>query len=871
MTDVSAQWLLSSLASHERLALVSTGLHLNTESSFRASDPIQFPQLLALDRRTKEQNDTFEAVKQRLQVVEQSRRTARHMECKIVPQLLEATRTLLRCSVPIEITDTHSQLVFQVLASYELSHASSASCFVHDRIFVEPLEDGWSELTGQKQFLAYLSAASHGQHDADESEIEALQEEVTLCYLTPKPKLMHMEQLKSCQTRESKANNKLIQIRKREDAAKSELAVTKQTLETKQKELDTYKGQLEEQEEELKSVKTDFRRAEEKLAIELDTVKGQLEEQEEELKSMKTDLRRTEEKLAVAAGEAEKKLADVAAANEQLTRDAACNDMVKQELQACQERLEAIRVHQNRAEDAETRLSETLLAAQAAAETEKAALRAQLANTHARETQEVAAQTEASLQTSESNCQPDVGRDLSKSVDQEREDAVTRELAETKESLKIAHEEIDRVRAELEVARALNIQAEDLEESSDELKYKQKELARAHAVFTERTKKIESDTSELWGHVNRLQADLRRTEAELFNVCSAAVRVRFYCSYQAFKTIPQEVAEEARKILAHELAETKESLKIAQGVHGRSRAEREVAKGLDIQARGLDDTTNVEEIFGDPGLYAMPPNTWDDTVQMETAASTLAGPSSAPWPASFEPPSFGAAAGPASTSSLKNARTWETDGPPPSDPNTAQSPFIMVTDPYRPIKRPRLSGQDDPAKSVFRFVDPIPKNQPVQTSLAQPFPSAPAGSLSQPSPAVLPQPPAGFSSWRNYYIHHGLSEFAQWQYHKGRGKSIEPRTPCGPCLKDGVPCLTPLRNPNRASKNPICLRCLSLEQSHSKKCKVPGKSSSENPEKYSWDLASRSALAQFHNAVVAAGGRPGSFVVEGQPDLYTPL
>ncbi|KAJ7638266.1 hypothetical protein FB45DRAFT_863398 [Roridomyces roridus] len=489
------------------------------------------------------------------------------------------------------------------------------------------------------------------------------------------------------------------------------------------------------------------------------------------------------------AREAEKKLADVAAANEQLNRDAACNDMVLTEFCA----------------------------------------------DHGRNSDPMLKRLQRRKRYISSSETPALANPY-------------------KENLKIAHEEIHRVRAELEVARALDIQAEDLEKSSNELKYKQKELARAHAVFTERTKKIESDTSELWGHVNRLQADLRRTEEELFNVFSAA-----------------EVAEEARKILARELAETKESLKIAQGVHERSRAEREVAKGFDIQARGLDDTTNVEEIFSDPGLYTLSPSTWDNTVQMATAASTLARPSSALRPASFEPQSFGAAAGPASTSFLKNARTWETDGPPPSDPNMAQSPFIMVTDPYRPTKRPRLSSQDNlPAKCIQ-----IRGSRAKESASANVFRAAisfcPNG-FSLSAVACGYSPATGRFQFLVALLHPSWSLCIRQMAIPQRGEVAAhvvytdlPLT----SLAEGEKYRTS-ESPSKTGSNPMCLGCLQRQG----RCRPPGQKAPHRAktkiEDYQWDSASLAALATFHNAVVKAGAQPGNWMGDGQPAFYMP-
>ncbi|KAJ7638262.1 hypothetical protein FB45DRAFT_863394 [Roridomyces roridus] len=91
-------------------------------------------------------------------------------------------------------------------------------------------------------------------------------------------------------------------------------------------------------------------------------------------------------------------------------------------------------------------------------------------------------------------------------------------------------------------------------------------------------------------------------------------------------------------------------------------------------------------------------------------------------------------------------------------------------------------------------------------------------------------------------------------------------------LVDQAPCLTPApRNPNpdQASKHPMCLRCLYLKG----RCRAPGEKAPHKATKvkdYEWDLASRAALADFHNAVVAIGAQPGHWMGHGQQAFYEP-
>lgn len=156
MTTTS--WQLSTLSAHQRIALVSTRITLNTESLRKRSDRTDYIRLVSKARPTPQEKQQLEDARQRIEQVDLWEQLAVELE-KIVPRLLELTRMLLRSKMPIKIKDPYAGLVFNVLASRELSAAGSSSGFVHSRIFIDPLEDEWTELAHEDTYSECLSAA----------------------------------------------------------------------------------------------------------------------------------------------------------------------------------------------------------------------------------------------------------------------------------------------------------------------------------------------------------------------------------------------------------------------------------------------------------------------------------------------------------------------------------------------------------------------------------------------------------------------------------------------------------------------------------------------------------------------------------------
>ncbi|KAJ7644538.1 hypothetical protein FB45DRAFT_898138 [Roridomyces roridus] len=137
----------------------------------------------------------------------------------------------------------------------------------------------------------------------------------------------------------------------------------------------------------------------------------------------------------------------------------------------------------------------------------------------------------------------------------------------------------------------------------------------------------------------------------------------------------------------------------------------------------------------------------------------------------------------------------------------------------------------------------------------------------------IPDPPTGFGSWREFYSHHNLAEFAKLQSVKNlkhdeykRAHFQGRRSVCRMCYKVGMPSLHIERSTGDVAKT--CIWCLS-GTSGGRNCKFLDPDHIETAkaiDEYPFDDTTLQALADLHNAAIERGKDPGRWMGEEEFD-----